>query len=446
MDQLPTTLLDLLINPIISDAILPYLPLSAIVRLSRTGRSYHGWIFNTPNVFRYLDLTKCKGAYTPFVAPIDSGGHSWRAERMDENLTEDEFYSGPLRSVLNKLDRRNILHDVTVLVLDGLSSVTNDIVFDIVTDPKYNVRLLSIRKCLNVSQVRLQHLLQYICRPNRPEGTPRLQGLYFFTDPAHDSLSTSSHFESSAGITNVDGAALGLLPTAKASDEIDNAHKWYSPAGRVTSIGATSRSTWEETILACSGIIAFDVVLCKAMHQAVTSGLHEASREFLETKPGIPTIATIALGQEGCSGCGRAPTNSPIWGENDMPEFPLLAPPPFSGKLIDAIRPPRLRDTETTGQKLVVSCTWCLVNRHCGSCQRWWCSDCYNPKRSKKLRDLEALSSTGLDVFPSSSDLYTAAETDESKKDSVKVFNGFCVEYCLVGEMMAGAGSNGMWA
>lgn len=448
MDQLPTTLLDLLINPIISDAVLPYLPLSAKVRLSRTAKSYHNWVFNTPNVFRYLDLTKCKGAYTPFVAPIDSGGHSWRAERIDENLTEDEFYSGPLRNVLNKLQRRNILQDVTVLVLDNLGSVTNDIIYDIVTDPKYNVRLLSIRKCLNVNQARLQQLLQHICRPSRPEGTPRLQGLYFFTDPAHDSLYTSRHYDPITGITNVDGAALGLLPTAKASDELDNAHKWYSPAGRVTSIGATSRSSWEETLLACSGIISFDVVLCKAMHQAVTSGLHEASREFLASnKPGIPTIATVALGQEGCSGCGRPPNDSPTWGESNIEEFPLLAPPPFSGKLVDAVRPPKLRGSDTAvPQKLVVSCTWCLVNRHCDSCQRWWCSDCYNPKRSKKLRDLEALSNAGLDYFPSSSELQTAAEDDDSKKDSVKVFNGFCVEYCLVGEMMAGAGSNGMWA
>lgn len=448
MDQLPSTLLDLLLNPIISDGILPYLPLSTIIRLSRTAKSYYNWVANTPNVFRYLDLSRCKGAYTPFVAPIDSGGHSWRAERMDENLTEDEFFSGPLRNVLNKLQKRNILQDVTVLVLDNLASVTNDIVFDIVTDAKYNVRLLSIRKCLNVNQIRLQQLLHYMCRPGRPEGTPKLQGLYFFTDPAHDTIATDACLDSSTGITNVDGAALGLLPSAKASEQIDNAHKWYSPAGRVTSIGASGRSSWEETLLACSGVIAFDTVLCKAMHEAAASGLHDASREFLASaRPGLPTIATMALGQEGCSGCGKAPEGTPTWGQTDIMEFPLLAPPPFSGKLMDAVRPSRLRyrDDEKP-QKLIVSCTWCLVNRHCDSCQRWWCSDCYNPKRTKKLRDLEALSDAGLDYLPSSSELGTAAENSDTKKDSVKVFNGFCVEYCLVGEMMAGAGSNGMWA
>lgn len=448
MDLLPTSLLELLQNPIICDIILPYLPLSSLIRLSRTARSYHDWVFNTPNVFRYLDLTKCKGAYTPFLAPVDSGGHSWRAERMDENLTEEEFFSGPLRNVLNKLGRRNILQDVTVLVLDNLSSVTNDIVFDIVTDPKYSVRLLSIRKCLNVNQVRLQHFLHYLCRPSRPEGTPKLQGLYVFTDPAHDEIARDMRVDPSTGITSVDGAALGLLPTAKASEHIENAHKWYSPSGRVMSTGATSRSSWEQTMVICSGIICFDAVLCKSMHEAAVSGLHDASREFLENnRPEVPTMATIALGQDGCSSCGKAPAGTPTWGETDIMEFPLLAPPPSSGKLIDAVRPVRLRNSSNDRPpQLIVSCTWCLVNRHCDSCQRWWCADCYNPKRSKKLRDLEALSNAGLDYVPSSSELQTAAESSDAKKDSVKVFNGFCVEYCLVGEMMAGAGSNGMWA
>jgi hypothetical protein len=36
---------------------------------------------------------------------------------------------------------------------------------------------------------------------------------------------------------------------------------------------------------------------------------------------------------------------------------------------------------------------------------------------------------------------------ESSKKggDGIKVFNNLCVENCLVGEMMAGAGSGGMW-
>ena len=443
LEQLPSTLLDLLSNPIIADASLQYLPLSSIVRLARTSRAYYNWVLRTPKVFRYLDLSRSRGAYAPLQPRIDNGGHSWRAERMDENLTEDEFHAGPLRSVLNRLDRLQILSDVHVLVLDKMASVTHDLLHEIVTNDRYNVRLLSIRQCPNVNQSRLQQLMKHICRPTRPEGTPRLQGLYYFTDPANDYGGPGA--TSTASITSVDGAALGLLPTSKSRPR-DNESQWYSPSGRVIQHGASIRTSWEETLQACDGMISFDAVLCKAMYQSVASGLHNASIDIMNAKPGISTIATIALGPEGCSGCGRAPEGTPVWGESDITEFPLLSPPPFSGKLIDAVRPPQHRTSSAKHippQRLVVSCTWCLINRHCDSCHRWWCTACYNPKRSQKLKDLEALTAnTNLSYLPSASEL----KSSDGKGDSVKVFNGLCVENCLVGEMMAGAGSNGMWA
>jgi len=442
--QLPTALLDLLRNPIIADNLVQYLPLCSIIRLARTAWGYHDWVLHEPTVFRYLDLSRAKGAYTPPIAPIDNGGHSWRAERMDENLTEDEFYAGPLRSVLNKLSRLHILHDVQVLVLDRLASVTHELLHEITTESKYNVRLLSIRQCPNVNETRLRQLLTYLCRPSRAEGTPRLQGLYFFTDPAND-RTVDPNAANFNGITTVDGAALGLLPSDKA--QAIEAQHWYAPSGKVTSIGADGRSAWEETIQSCTGIIAFDAVLCKTMHEHMAPCLHEASREFLTTsKPGVPTIASVALGPGGCAGCGNAPEGTPIWGQNDIVDFPLLSPPPRSGKLIDAVRPPGT-STSKSGltQRLVVSCKWCLINRHCDSCHRWWCADCYNPKQGTRLRDLEALSNAGLRYLPAQEELQTTG-SDGTNGDSIKVFNGFCVENCLVGEMMAGAGSNGMWA
>lgn len=445
MGQLPSTLLDLLCNPIIADNVIQYLNLQSVFRLSRTAREYRDWVLHTQKVFRYLDLSKCRGAYTPLMERIDTGGHSWRAERMDENLTEDEFYAGPLRNVVNKLNRLRVLQDVQVLVLDRLASVTHDLVFEIATDSRFNVRLLSIRQCPNVNQAWLQQLLKHICRPSRPKGTPRLQGLYFFTDPAGDSKESSTDVTIN-GVTAVDGAALGLLPSDKAQCFTENALRWYLPSGRVISIGADHRTSWEETLQACSGIIAFDAVLCKSMHDHMEPCLHDASREFLATsKPGIPPIASTVLGSEGCSGCGKAPEGTPVWGQSDIMEFPLLSPPPRSGKLIDALRPPAAFST-TPPPRLIVSCKWCLVNRYCDSCHRWWCSDCYNPRKSNRLRDLEALSATML-YMPSPADLrMSSTNEDGTKGDSIKVFNGFCVENCLVGEMMAGAGSNGMWA
>ena len=441
--QLPTALLDLLYNPIIADNLVQYLPLSSILRLSSTAHSYHEWVFHTPKVFRYLDLSRAKGAYTPFIARIDNGGHSWRAERMDENLTEDEFYSGPLRSVLNRLHRLRILQDVQVLVLDRLASVTHELLHEVTTDSRYNVRLLSVRQCPNVNETRLRQLLTYLCRPSRPDNTPRLQGLYFFTDPAHDGT-LNDQATVSEGITTVDGAALGLLPSHKA-DKHYSRH-WYAPSGRLTTVNG--RSAWEETLQSCSGIIAFDAVLCKSIHEHMAAVLHDASRDSLSTMlPGTFPIATVALGPGGCAGCGETPEATPIWGQDDLSEFPLLSPPPYSGKLVDAVRPPPEAELAPSHkQRLIVSCRYCLVNRFCDSCHRWWCAECYNPKQSKKLRDLEALSNAGLDYLPTQSELQTNSDSEGSKGDSIKVFNGLCVENCLVGEMMAGAGSYGMWA
>lgn len=422
-----TSLIDLFATPLVSDNLLPNLSLSAISRLSQVSHSFRDFIFKTPGVFRHLDLSRCKGAYIPALPPIDAGGHSWRAERMDENLTEDEFYAGPLRGVLSKLRRQKVLHDVQILVLDGLASVTNDLLHDIVTSNEYNVRLLSIRKCINVNQVKLQQLLRYICRPERPENTPRLQGLYFFTNPTKDRNGTSSA-SALTGITLSDGAALGMLPVDKSQPLSLDRNSWYEPAGKLTDEGYDRRSSWEETLQACKGIIAFDAVLCQHMHSAMSACLSEYSLEFLEkNKPGIPPIATVALGSDGCTGCGRAPEGTPVWGESDMYEFPLLSPPPRSGRLIDAIRPPTRRmpdqfiphKSHLEPQLLIVSCSWCLVNRHCDSCHRWWCADCYDPKKS-----------------------------NGGQGESIKVLpeQRLCVQHCLVGEMMTYAGSYGMWA
>lgn len=433
--ELPITLLDLLTNPIIADNLAPYFTLSTTFRLARTARSYRQWILHSSNLFRSLDLSRCRGAYVPSIPRIDNGGHSWRAERMDENLTEDEFYAGPLRSVLNKLDRLNILHSVQTLVLDRLASVTHDLLYEIITEQRYQVKLLSIRQCPNVNSNKLQQLLQYVCRPSRPEGSPRLQGLYYFTDPSHDLVAKAG--ECSSGVTSVDGAALGLLPSDKSQLIEDNATRWYTASGCITTLGANQRTNWEETLQKCYGIISFDAVLCHSMHKQMESCLHDASREALSQKPHVSPIASIALGAEGCSGCGKAPEGTPVWGEHDIRMFPLLAPAPWSGKLTDAVRPPS--SLPASRQRLIVACKWCLVNRHCDSCHRWWCSECYNPKQSRKLRDLEALS------YSSQEPLFQTPAM-EASGDSIKVFNGFCVENCLVGEMMAGAGSNGMWA
>jgi hypothetical protein len=185
------------------------------------------------------------------------------------------------------------------------------------------------------------------------------------------------------------------------------------------------------------------------MHTDMAPFLHHASGEYLaEYKPTVAPLASVALGPSGCSGCGRAPQGAPVWGESDIMEFPLLSPPPYSSQIADAVRPPPLSksDQETSSKRrLIVSCTWCLTNRHCESCHRWWCGSCYNTKKSTKIQQLETfVSLTGL-YLPQGHELETDGRPGQGKGGNIKVFNGLCVENCLVGEMMAGAGSGGMW-
>ncbi|KAL2392280.1 hypothetical protein ABEF93_000163 [Exophiala dermatitidis] len=413
----PPPLVHLFTNSIILDCLISYLTLPSIFSLARTCRSLRDLLFQNPRVFRYIDLSRCRGAYVPpnLLTRIDSGGHSWRAERMDENLTEDEFYAGPLRGVLGKLGRMGVLKSVQTLVLDELASVTHDLINDIVLAPEYNVRLLSIRRCLNVNHSKVQQLLRHICRPSRPEGTPRLQGLYVFTHPASSSIFDNQTPSDYSYLVAGQGASGQLGPIAASIAKLrpgGGGDAWYSPSGQVISLGHAHRTSWEETLLACKGIISFDAVLCTHMHADMAPVLHVASRDYLtENKAGIPPLATIALGPNGCASCGRAPRDAPVWGESDPSEFPLLWPPPVTGRLVDAVRPPLRRNehNEILPQRLIVSCTWCLTNRHCESCHRWWCADCYNPTISKKLNDLERLSQAGLSYLPSMEELDNTA-------------------------------------
>ncbi|ETN46976.1 uncharacterized protein HMPREF1541_01166 [Cyphellophora europaea CBS 101466] len=423
--RLPPDLLDVLSNSIVSNNIITYLPLASRFALIRTCHSYRNHLLSRSDAFRCLDLSKCKGAYIPYMR-VDSGGQSFRAERMDESLTEDEFHAGPLRGVLRNLHRQKIMPAVNSLVLDGLASITNDLLHEMVTSMEYNVRLLSIRRCPNVNQAKLQQLLAYICRPGRPEGTPRLQGLYMFTNPSQ----TRPHTDRT-GIIGADGAQLGALPTTKGV--WDGTEPYYAPAGRLVHLTKPDATFWAQTIGLCKGIVWFDAILCTHMHSGMAPMISDNIRD---ERPEMPPIATIALGPAGCTGCGRAPQGAPVWGQSDFEEFPLLWPPPASGRIVDAIRPPPQRSSDNTAtQRLIVSCQWCIDNRHCDSCHKWWCSDCYNPKEGKNIQTVEELHDQGA----------ISQQRSFESNTSIKVLQGFCVQECLRGELMAGAGAGGMW-
>ena len=87
--DLPTTLLHLLSNSLVLDQTVPYLPVSSLLALGATSKSFKDLVHRTPNVFRHVDLSNVKSAQFE-IANIDNGGNSWRNVQLDENVTEDE--------------------------------------------------------------------------------------------------------------------------------------------------------------------------------------------------------------------------------------------------------------------------------------------------------------------------------------------------------------------
>ena len=83
------TLLHLLSNHLLLCHTAPYLPISAVLNLAATCRSFRALINETPTVFRHLDLSHVQSAQFD-IDPIDQGGETWRNVQLDENLTEDE--------------------------------------------------------------------------------------------------------------------------------------------------------------------------------------------------------------------------------------------------------------------------------------------------------------------------------------------------------------------
>lgn len=90
VSTLPTTLLNLLSNTLILYQTAPYLPVSSLLALGATSKSFRALVHHTHGVFRHLDLTEIKSAQFQ-IAAIDHGGEVWRNVQLDENVTEDEF-------------------------------------------------------------------------------------------------------------------------------------------------------------------------------------------------------------------------------------------------------------------------------------------------------------------------------------------------------------------
>lgn len=438
LDELPPTLLDLLSNSIILRQTIPYLPIRDLRRLTLTSKSLRELLYFSPDTWRHLNLTTVRRAIID-SSPIDVGGMSWRAERMDESLTEEDFYAGPLRGILNAFHSKRILKFVSTLILDGLS-VPADLVREIISEDRYRVRVLSIRECKNLNLGKLQQVLRYVTRPTREEGTPFLKALYVFgpKDGSRVQATTTTLPASSPslGVMGSQGAQIGAEWNQRSSEVLlsglsDEQSKWYGCTGRAIK---RPLSDWAETLTVCKDIISLDAVLCRGPRHDITK---VSSEDFLQ-----PSIATVALGPQGCEMCRTSPEIPAVYGDCPDSHLPLLGPvPTHSSTLRAALRPEKSADS--TFPKLILRCEDCLRGRWCEQCNRWWCEPCYPDPVSRSYLRTELQQLELRDELQRNG--WATVTNSEPNKVSTKVFSKLCVEHCLVGEMMAGAGSYGMW-
>ncbi|KAL4994809.1 hypothetical protein BDV10DRAFT_176010 [Aspergillus recurvatus] len=370
----PTSFEDVLGNGLILDHLVPYLTPGSLLALSATSHFVRSLILETPYVFRHLDLSHCRGAQLVDQPPIDRGGHTWRAERMDESLIEDGIYSGPLRGIIANLERRSILRDVRTLILDGLS-VSADLVSDLVLSDRFNLSLLSIRECRHLNERKLMQVLNYAARPTRPAGTPRIKGIYYFTPMDRPRAAVRSKYRDWWSSQCVSQRTLGdVAPTLK-QEWKQRQNVWYSSSGKL--LKRHIEEGWAETLQKCEGIIAFDAVLCRGPRHDINFCATE-SRNMEDAQPGKrllgPAIATIALGPSGCNGCHSSEEGPSIWGQSPAEHFPLLAPPPLHSSSLAAAKRPALFPGEHP--MLIARCADCLADRWCHRCNSWFCNSC----------------------------------------------------------------------
>ena len=440
IDQLPLTLIDVLANSVVLRQLAPYIPIRSLLNLSLANKVIRDTILSQPEPWRHLDLTGVKSAMIE-SSPIDIGGFSWRAERMDESLTEEDFYAGPLRGILGRFHQKRILKYVQTLILDGLS-VPADLVREIVAEDRYSVRILSIRESNNLNQARLQQVLRYIARPTRPEGTPKLKGVYFFGPKDSKRpviLQQREPPPAALGVMESEGAQIGAEWNRRSSIALgtcirDDETKWHGSTGRVMK---RPLSDWPETLQACKGLINFDAVLCRGPKHDISK---VDSNDFLQ-----PAIATVALGETGCETCGSSPEGPAALGDSPDYMLPLISPPPSHSSTIRAAQ--YVQPIDSRFPRLILRCEDCLRGRWCERCNRWWCEDCYvEPVHRVQRTQLqqvelhEQIRNEGLERVT-----HREGQMTGSIGNPIKVYSRLCVEHCLVSEMMTGSGSNGMW-
>ena len=364
-----------LTNSLILDHIAPYLSVPSLISLSSTSQHMRGMINQTPYIFRHVDLTSCRGAQLS-TKPL-----------QDDLRTEDEIYSAPLRHIFTSLEKRSVLQDVRTLVLDGLP-VPTDLVADIILSDRFNVNILSIRECLHLNERKLMQTIQYAVRPTRPEGTPRVKGIYYFSPRTKLPRAPVRRRYRDWWSSRMGGSRSSSATSSNASsdNEEEDGHgiprpeqnEWYSPSGKL--FKHSLDDGWGQVLQKCEGLIAFDAVLCRGpRHDVSLSPPADEENPAPETSLLAPAVATVALGPRGCDGCHSSPEGPAIWGQSPDQQFTLLSPLPLHLSSVAAAKRPE----QIPGKHpfLIARCTDCLTDRWCHRCNKWFCSSCLpNPQ------------------------------------------------------------------
>ena len=443
---LPASLIDILDNSLILKQLTPYIPIASRLALAATSKTICHILQSSPETYRYVDLSAWQSARVPDMA-VDRGGVNWRSQRMDEALTEDDVYCGPLRGIFSRLAKRNALRSIHILILDGLT-VPADLVAEIINDT--NVQILSIRQARQLNQRKLMQVLKYACRPTRAQHTPRLKGLYVFgpkdsTNALIRTASPSTLGEGSAresqpeGVMESDGAQIGASWNKRSQDALNTPivpfNPWYSPIGRMIT-KSEFLSEWAETLKACEGIIFFDAVLCRGPRHDITKYSAGAAQHLGSNESWLPpAVADITLGPKGCVQCGTATEGAAVHSVSPAEHLPLISPSPLHSSSIHAAQRPD-GAFSASFPRLFARCSECLTGRWCERCNKWWDEQCYP----------SALTGSRISEVRNAATALDQRRKDKPKRTKdVRVFLGLCIESCLVSEEMNGSGSGGMW-
>ena len=407
---LPCSLRDLLSNALILRHTSPYLGVRSLVSLAATSKAYRSLIYDTLQVFQHVDLSGTG------VLTCDA------PELLVFNDPEfDGLYARRFSTIFSLLKNRNVLQDVRTLILDGLY-VPTTVIDDILSNKRYQIRLLSIRDVPKPTPNDMLRILNYLFKPSHLKEISNVRALYLFGRPSRvqEVLNFEDVKTRPESITASIGAQLGAgNHTADSLDDFQKLLKQDpysdSPYGApgVSYVLSSGRviSEWAEILKAYAGLMAFDAVLCRHDRDSVSD-----SR---------PRLATVRL--TGCVSCGTCPEGPAYPGVSPSDHIPLLSPLPLHSWKVEVAQ-----RIETPGQPyppLILRCRTCLKDRWCEMCNAWWCESCYTIPQNRKPDKKDPVSSW----------------SDLALNDVIKVHNGLCVSKCLLEVLLNGVGEGGMW-